>query len=468
MSPVFRVTSIAALVIAVFTAIGIVRPSPPDDEMRFFEEDYDRIVYFRRGSFEPREQVPYLEVHSEYPELATWFMALPYLAIPDAPSDPGVYEHFRVDDPRHAELFDRYAKLHSVGMAACLLLTIFFSARIAVRLGRDPRWAWLMLLPASLFFTIARYDALPVMLVAASLWLLLERRYWTAVVVLSCAVLTKWYAILFLPFYWSYGKHALGRRVVPAMAVSAATAALVVGTTFVTGGARYAELASRPEGKAAIAALPAAQLPTSLASLVERLPASARDFATGGLRAALSPYLHQGGRISNPGGLYQQLADRWFGLPHGGPLESKILLALTALQFVIAGFALFVPQRDPAQLVRWLCLATAFFVLFAKFYSPQWVMWTNALVLLFMRHRLLIGVAVVLDLFIYFQFSIVRGTSLRGTQNPNGTWTLSDFWYHLYDVRIALTALFTLLVALSVFAHRGGRDPDSSKSIALA
>jgi hypothetical protein len=294
------------------------------------------------------------------------------------------------------------------------------------------------------------------LLVSVSLWLLLAKRLGLAVFVLSCAILTKWYAILFLPMYLSYGKFALARRILPALAISAATAAVVIGTTFVTGGLRYAEIARSPGANVAIAALPVRELPPAVADGVAKLPANWQPFVTGGLRAALSPYLRQGGRITNPGGLYQQISERWFRIPAGSEREATILRVLTILQFAFLLVGCMVPQRDPRQLVRWMCLATAFFVLFAKFYSPQWVMWTNALVLLFARHRLLIGVAAALDIFIYLQFSVIRGTSLRGTQNPNGTWKLSDFWYHLYDVRIALTALFTLLVALSLYAHRGG------------
>lgn len=462
-----RVLLVAALVIGAFTAAGIFLPSPPDTAMRFFEEDYDRLVYFRRGSFEPRNEVPYLEVHSEYPELATWFMALPYLCMDDAPSDPIAYENTTPAGPKeYVPLFERYAILHSILMALCLFGSVALCAAIARHLGQDPRAAWLLILPSSLFFTVARYDALPVLLVSASLLLLLKKHYLPAIVVLSCAVLTKWYAILFLPFYLNYGKFALGRRILPGLFASAATAAIVVMTTFVTSGFRYAELSKSPEGARVIARLPAAKLPESFSKIIEVLPADMVPFVTGGTRAALSPYLHQGGRISNPGGLYEQMSMRWFHLPAGAPVERPILLALTLLQFCIMGFAFFVPQRDPMQLIRWMCLATAFFVLFAKFYSPQWVMWTNALVLLFMRHKLLVAVAVAIDLFLYLQFSVIRGTSLRGTLNPNGTWTLSDFWYHLYDVRIALSALFTLLVALSLFANRRRDGATSTPSLA--
>lgn len=454
MSPVTRVTAIATAVVGVLLALVWWLPTPGDESIRLLEDDHDRHVYFMRGSFQPLHAVPYLEVHSEYPEVATWFCAIPYLFM-DAPSDPKAYE-----GKPPPGVFERYANLYSTTMALCLVLLVLVSAKLCEHFKRDPRWALVMLLPSSLFFGFSRYDALPVLIVSASLFSLVKGRHLLAIFLLSVGVLTKWYAILFLPFYLRYIVVGLNRRWLPALAVSAATAALIVGTTFIRGGLRYAEIAKEPNAKTKIANLPAAELPSSIAAVVEKLPDGIRDFATGGIRAALTPYLKQSGRISNPGGLYQQISQRWFDIALGSPLESTILRILALLQFGIMIFAI-VRLQNPLQLARYMCLATAFFVLFAKFYSPQWVMWTNALALLFMRNRLLIGVSIALDVFIWTQFSIVRGTWLRGPRNPDGIIAYSDFWYHLYDVRIALTALFTLLVAVAILRDRKD-DPEFS------
>lgn len=454
MSPVTRVTSIAVAIVGVLLALVWWLPTPSDDSIRLLEDDHDRHVYFMRGSFQPLHAVPYLEVHSEYPEVATWFCAIPYLFM-DAPSDPKAYA-----GKPPAGVFERYANLYSTTMAICLVLLVLISAKLCEHFKRDPRWALVMLLPSSLFFGFSRYDALPVLIVSASLLSLVKGRHLLAIFLVSLGVLTKWYAILFLPFYLRYIAVGLKRPWLPALAVSAATAALVVGTTFISGGLRYAEIAKEPNAKAKIASLPAAELPRSLAAVAEKLPDGIRDFATGGTRAALTPYLKQSGRISNPGGLYQQISQQWFDIELGSPLEATILRILALLQFGIMILAI-VRIRDPLQLARYMCLATAFFVLFAKFYSPQWVMWTNALALLFMRNRLLIGVSIALDVFIWTQFSIVRGTWLRGPRNPDGIIAYSDFWYHLYDVRIALTAMFTLLVAVAILRDAKD-DPEFS------
>lgn len=444
MNSVLKVTLAAAAAILAHLALVLLLPTPGDEEIRLIEDDHDRHVYYQRGSWLPRHQVPFLEVDSEYPELATWFFALPYLAL-DAPANPAAYESANLS-PGAKELYQRYFNLHSAAMALFELLLVAVTAAAAVRLGRDPRRGLFILLPATMFFALSRYDVMPVFLVSLSFLLLLKGRSNLAVFVVSLAVLTKWYAILFLPFYLNYIRTALGRPILPPLLLSAATAAAVVGTTFVTGGLRTLEIAT-PAARAAAGS-------------------DLRLFFEGGKETALAPYLKQGGRISNPGGLFQQMQLRWFpGKLKDPELQAAVLKALALLQFAIVLFAFIVPMRTPDQLVRWMCLATALFILFAKFYSPQWVMWTTALAAVFMRGRLLVLCAVVLEVFLYVQFAIIRGTPLRGVRRPDKQYDLSDLWYSLYDVRIGLTALFALLVAWSL---REARRPDREPAAAVA
>lgn len=465
-----RVLAIAALPVLAHLALVVLLPTPKDSRVTIggvewfafrrvspIEDDHDRGVYLQRGSWLPRRQVPYLEVHSEYPEIATWLCAIPYLFI-DAPSDPAAYAGLPPDD-----LVERYLNLHSAEMAVALLLLIWVTALLARHLGNDPRRAWFLLLPGTMYFALSRYDVVPALLISASLLLLVRRRHLMATFVLSLAVLTKWYPIVFLPFYLSYIKHSLNRRVIPPLALSAATALVVIGTTFVTSGRRFVEiLEESPRPKQEIAqletepsprgrALP--KLPGAARAAVDALPESWRAFAEGGLRAVLSPYLFQGERKTNAGGIYYQMQARWFPdrIEPDSDLEKWILRALTVLQFAILFFGLFVRVRSDEQLIRWLCLGTACFVLFAKFYSPQWVIWTTALAAPFMRSRALIATTVLLEVLIYAQLGILRSTPLHGKLNPDGTFARTDFWYHLYDARMILTALFTVLVAWSIF-----------------
>ena len=418
--------------------------------LQLLEDDHDRGVYLQRGSWLPRQQVPYLEVHAEYPEIATWFCALPYLFIDDAPSDPAAYQ-----GRPPAPLVERYLNLFSASMALALFLLIAITAVITIKLGNDPRRAWFLLLPASMYFGLSRYDVLPALLISGALLLLMYRRHLLATFVLSLAVLTKWYPILFLPFFLNYTRNTLKRPILPALALSAATAAAVLGTTFITSGKRYQQITDEsPRANLVIGTLEAKELPDSVAGLVEKLPESWQAFATGGLRGVLSPYLHQGARITNAGGIYYQMQTRWFDIEPGSDQEKWILKTLTLGQFFIMLFGFLIPMRSPEQLIRWMCLGTAFFILSAKFYSPQWVIWTTALAAPFMKSRLLILTTIVMELFIYFQMGIIRGTPLRGEIKPDGTFILTEFWYHLYDVRIALSTVLTLLLIVAVIRWR--------------
>lgn len=461
------VTLLAALVVGIHLGAVWALPTAGDDDIRWLEDDHDRQVYYMRGSFLPRGQVPFLEVQSEYPELATWSFAIPYLFM-HAPSDPWAY----LGVPP-MPVFERYANLHSSAMALCLVLLIFVSAKLCIRLGRDPRWALLLLLPSTMFFALSRFDALPALVISTALLCLLHGKDRLAVFVLSLAVLTKWYPIVFLPFFLNYAKVRLGRPILPLLAISAATAAAIVAVTFVSGGRRYVELNEQGRWPPRYALpgrpnqvvtsrdrkdLEPPPLPASIARLVGKLPASAQQFATGGARAVLAPYLAQGGRVSNPGGLYQQIGRFWFQIPDGSPTETTILRVLAALQFGVALFGFVVPVRTDRQLVLWMCLGTVMFVLFAKFFSPQWVMWITALALLFVRGPWLVGTAVFLELFIYAHFVIIRGTSLRGPRMPDTQIRHTDFWYHCYDVRIAATALFMVLVAAALVRSLRARE----------
>lgn len=468
-----KVVGIAAAVVGIHLLLVVLFPTPTDKKVSVggeqwfafrgtspIEDDHDRGVYLQRGSWLPRQQVPYLEVHSEYPEVATWFCALAYLFV-DAPSDPQAY----AGRPA-AELVESYLNVHSAEMAVALLLLIWITALLAKDLGNDPRRAWFLLLPGTMYFALSRYDVLPALMIALALLLLFKKRHLMAVFVLSVAVLTKWYPIVFLPLFLSYTKVALKRPILPALALSAATAFVVLGTTFYTAGSRYQEIHdTSPRPQAVIselgapkssrgAALPA--LPESVASMVSKLPEGWQTFATGGLRSLISPYLFQGKRITNAGGVYYQMQQRWFpeDLKDGGPAEKWILRALSILQFAVFFLALVIPMRSKAQLIRWVCFGTVVFVMFAKFYSPQWVIWTTALAAPYMRCKGLMVTTVLLELLIYVQLGWIRSTPLRGGIKPNGTFELTDFWFHLYDARIALTALLMVLVIWSIVRIR--------------
>lgn len=473
-----KVLGVAAAVVGIHLLLVMSFSTPTDKKISVggeewfafrgtspIEDDHDRGVYLQRGSWLPRQQVPYLEVHSEYPEVATWFCALAYLFV-DAPSDPKAY----VGRPE-ASLVHDYLNAHSAEMAVALLLLIWITALLAKDLGNDPRRAWFLLLPGTLYFALSRYDVLPALMIALALLLLFKRRHLLAVFVLSVAVLTKWYPIVFLPLFLSYTKYALKRPILPALGLSAVTAILILGTTFYTSGRRYQEIHDHsPRAQAIIAELGAENssrgaalppLPETLASVVSALPERWQTFATGGLRALISPYLFQGKRITNAGGVYFQMQQRWFKdqLNDAGPAETWTLRTLSILQFAVFFFALFIPMRSKAQLIRWVCLGTVVFVMFAKFYSPQWVIWTTALAAPFMRCKGLILTTILLEVLIYVQLAWIRSTPLRGEIKPNGTFQLTDFWFHLYDARIALTALLMGLVIYSIARVRK-EEPD--------
>jgi len=195
--------------------------------IRLVRDDIDRNIYAQRGEFAVKPGArPYREVTSEYPELATYFFALPYLVTRSVAT---------------------YRIVFSVLMAAAMGGLAFVVADLARRLGRSPARALLLLLPGTLYFGINRFDALPALLSVGAASALLGRRTALAHVLLAAAFLTKAYAVLYLPLFLAVSVRDGGRRraardlaiFVGVIAVASAQLALWAGVDAVLAPFRY-------------------------------------------------------------------------------------------------------------------------------------------------------------------------------------------------------------------------------------
>src|SRR5262245_32046000 len=74
----------AAAVLLAPPTLALTKDEPvleygPGAGVRWLRDDFDLAVYSQRGSFAARPGArPYVEVPSEYPQLATYLFALPY------------------------------------------------------------------------------------------------------------------------------------------------------------------------------------------------------------------------------------------------------------------------------------------------------------------------------------------------------------------------------------------------------
>lgn len=162
--------------------------------------DYnDRLIYAGRGSWYSLSKVPYSEVKSEYPQLASAFMAVPYsiLKAVDTIDPRDAQEIFdlvsgeEVTSNRNPnalnlthlqnKLFLNYALIFSLIMMVFLFLSLLLLYDLRV----DKKYlALLLLLPASLYFSYNRFDIIMCFLSLLSLYCLYKKHYKLSVFIL--------------------------------------------------------------------------------------------------------------------------------------------------------------------------------------------------------------------------------------------------------------------------------------------
>lgn len=307
-------------------------------------DHHDIEVYFQRGSWVSTGQEPYRDVFSEYPQVATWLFAVPHVA---------AETWSRLTGRRPYDL-QTYRYVFSVLMALFLAATLV----MLQDLRPDRKWlVFLLLLPASWYFTHNRFDIVPAFLVLASLAALHRNRYHGAFVLLAIATAAKWYALVLMPVFTVYTFHTRRRILISAAACYPLVLAVIV-------------------------------LPTLLAI---------------GWEGFLIPYQFHLTRAGNSESLFHLtfVTLTRLGLPQPEPLLRKVFFLL---QFAIAPLCLFARIDTWEKALRWSALSVICFILFAKFYSPQWILWIAPLLLLLARTRGEIAGIVLFDLvtFLYF------------------------------------------------------------------
>ena len=310
---------------------------------RYFNNKYDIGIYQLRGSWYLNDQVPYRDVFSEYPQLATYMFAIPYV-ISDS-NDPTTYRY-----------------IFSLIMALCLALLIKF----VYELRPDKKYlAFLLLLPASLYFTHNRFDVVPSLFVLLSLKFLFDRNFYRAFAVLGISVMFKWYALVLLPVYLSYCRNTDNRDIKPLLLAFTVPIALIV-----------------------------------LHSMI-----------WSGWASFFKPYLYHLERGTNRENIafflkaiFDPILEKNFGAVTVKIISVAFLAGFMVLQFTVPFIALFSKINNRSSLIYWSVAAVACFMLFAKFYSPQWILWLSPLLLLMPVNRKLVTLIILFDIFTYLEF----------------------------------------------------------------
>jgi hypothetical protein len=312
------------------------------------EDVHDRGVYQQRGRWLPGHLAPYIEEHSEYPQLATFLMGVPYLFFDS---------HVPVGRPQtvqelldHPEDTATYFDLHHVDMAVGFLLLVVLTALAVRELGGRPATALLLFLPATLYYSFNRFDAWPALLVVGALLCQLRGRPLAAAVLLALGAMTKWYPVLLLPLFLSHNLYAGG------------------------------------DPRPWIRRLPRAVLAPGLlaAAVCVAILAITWFWHQGGLEAVAYVYgpKGQGDRVPNRGSIVYALCSKYMWRWFEPKDEALVAHWATIAQFLPAAVLAWVPVRSRRALVMACLVVVLGFMQFGKVFSPQWIVWVSPLAIL--------------------------------------------------------------------------------------
>ena len=315
-----------------------------DTPVRLFSDEFDRLVYFERGQWLPERLVPYKDVMSEYPQIPTYLFGLLHL--------PVIGE---------TNMLVAYWK-HSSIFSALMLIALAATIEILYKILPERKYlAYLLLLPAPLYYTFNRFDILPALFTLLSFIAFRDKKWNLSVILLAVGTLTKWYPALLLPVYLAYYYRTEKRIHWQMPAIFAVTCLTIL-------------------------------LPTLMVGGVEALFTPYKLHSERGLESVALPTL-----------VGQTLQD-W--VPNNN-LQSYLILLFFILQIAAVAMA-FISRIDThKKLLYWSILIICGFITFARIFSPQWLLWILPFYILTIQSKTDIGIAVFYGISNYIAFPVV-------------------------------------------------------------
>jgi len=314
-------------------------------DARFLNDYFDRSDYAHIGARILTGEIPYVDGATEYPQVPVYlFRGLTWLA---------------------SRIFPVYWPVEAGFLVVWTFVVSVITLLVAWQVWRmlpegKKRFAWLMFLPAAIYFCLNRFDIIPVYISLLAIMAIRRQRFTPAAILLAIGALTKWYLALIFPVFLVY---ELGlTRKLPWRSVIAF-------------------------GSICIAIL----LPT---------------FILGGWQAVWQPYAWHLNRLSEPGTF------QWFvgnALGDGG-LGWIDPAALTTF-FTVLGFSgiLLVFQKGLTSVNKVVLTSIAvllLFIFFTRIFSPQWWLWILPFLILTIDTKLDLILIILYDLLDYAAFPI--------------------------------------------------------------
>ncbi len=303
--------------------VDLLKASPG---VTWFREEVDFKVYFSGQGWVIPGRVLYDKGYVEYPPLGVLYVWWPRL----------VTDNFEV-----------YHWLLWFSNAAAYVLAGWLTWRLARfwQLGESAWWLWL--LPSAVYYSLNRFDILPVVLVLLSFYWFKSQRFRLAGVSFGAAVAAKFYPILLVPLFWQLFKKQ-----------------------------KFGGFRRRNEGYLGCEPVEASSPGRFIVySLVPLLSLSLAAGLVGGPQAVWSPYVLQMSRIFEAGSVWFLLIGLW-------PQTSDLIRILTSVGQVAvpiiwgaASYLTKLPQGAEINL-KLAGLTLLGFIFFNHFYSNQWWLWS--------------------------------------------------------------------------------------------
>lgn len=307
---------------------------------RLFSDTYDRSDYFERGKWFTEHTPPL----SEYPQIPTLLFGINNLTSMWAETDMQLAV---------------YLAFFSFEMLFILFLVI--NLLLELLPPNFQNYAFLMLLPPTLYFTYNRFDILPAFLCLTA-YSAATKRQWTKVsIILAVATFTKWYPVLLFPGFFMYAFY----------------------------------LESKFQWKMIIGFAV-----TSIAILL-------LSYLFGGFESVLATYQFHMARnvdyIAFPV-LINNLVRSVLSIPLIPP---NYLLFFFIMQISAPIMIIFVKLESLDQLIDYCIVVMGLFVLFSRIWSPQWFLWLLPFLIISAKNAKTVWLIIVYNISIYLCFPLI-------------------------------------------------------------
>jgi hypothetical protein len=338
---------VGILLLFLFIVLTFVLTYNLDSEIRFFNDYYDRGIYYLRASWYSEGKIPYRDTICEYPQITLFILTIPFFLSPTKILSDGQY---------------------LISITLIMFIAFYGTFLLLYRMleRKRKKLAFLLFLPASFYFSYNRFDIIPTFFILLALWLINNKKYYYAIFTLTIAVFIKWYAILIIPIFLNYIFWNQNKKMPwNIIFIFIITSSVIIFFTFIIGG----------------------------------------------VEAITAPYLFHLNR-----GMEKNIF-LWLIIPltkiKAIPnLENKLLLGSLIMQFSAIPIALSSRIDTFRKTLQWSTISILFFFIFAKFYSPQWVLWITPLLILLANDWKDIFWIIALDLSSYILFPIVYDLDL--------------------------------------------------------